>query len=304
MGCSSSIPPHSGGINMRLLMNPADSGNNTQPRQIHQSFSHFRGAPIGTLEQACQKLQIQGLSSYIAKAKSYSINPKKGLKRDEQAAINLYTQQTQFYKQLNDALRKNDERTLMQWHGYLKLFLAALDKLPPHQGTVWRGVPKDLSAKYQENSEHVWWPFSSCTSSVRVLESPNFLGTSGARTLFNVETFDGRLISEFSEYATEDEILLLSGTRIRVVSVLKQPGGLTIIHVKQIKPSYSLFGSSESYVEAYNPVSHYRHHNAPIDEPYSQSYSPADEYVPDEQYNQPPSKFPVTEKQCLTFTRV
>jgi hypothetical protein len=298
MGCSSSVQVQSGRINVRLLMNPADSDDNRQPQQMYQSFSHFRETSTGTLEQACQRLQIKDLPGCIANAKSYSRYPKNGLKQDEQAAINLYTQQNQFYKQLNDALRKKDERSLMPWYGYLKLFLTALDKLPPYKGTVWRGVTKDLSAKYKKNSEHVWWAFSSCTSSVDILQSPNFLGATGARTLFNIEVFNGRLVSEFSEYAAEDEILLLPGTRIHVVSVLKQPTGLNIIHLKQIEPSYSLFNSSESHVETFHPVSHYRPQNDPIDETLSQEYAPYEEYY------EPPSKFSVTAKRCLILIRV
>jgi hypothetical protein len=93
--------------------------------------------------------------------------------------------------QLNEALQKNDERTLMPWYGYLKLFLTALNKLFPYRRIVWRDVPEDLSAKYKKNDEHVWWAFSSCTSSVNILESPDFLGTTGALTLFSIEVYNG-----------------------------------------------------------------------------------------------------------------
>jgi hypothetical protein len=296
-------PTHDGRINMRLLMNPADSGDNRQPQQMYQSISHFRQTSIGTLEQACQKLQIKNLPSCISKAKNDSKYPKKGLQQDEQAAIHLYTQQNQFYKQLNDALRKNNEQTLIPWYGYLKLFLAALDKLSPYQGTVWRGVPKDLSKNYKKNSEHIWWAFSSCTSSVDILQSPNFLGATGARTLFSIEVSNGRLINEFSEFPTEDEILLLPGTRVRVVSVLNQPTGLDIIHLKQIEPSYSLFESSESHVETFNPVSHYRSQNDPIHEISSQEYVPSEEYAPVEEYYEPPSEFSLTVKRCFILIR-
>ncbi|CAF1577965.1 unnamed protein product [Didymodactylos carnosus] len=135
-----------------------------------------------------------------------------------------------------------DNRNSQQipWYGYLKLFLTALHKLPPYRGTVWRGVPHDLSTKYCKNGEQIWWAFSSCTSSLDILRSPNFLGDTGVRTLFNIEVFNGRLISEFSEYSAKDEILLLPGTYVRVVSEMRQSDGLHIIHLKQIEPPYFL----------------------------------------------------------------
>ena len=314
MGCGSSISggtatvhpshdnPHSfkqaphGRINVRLLMNPADAGNNRRPEQMFESISHIRQAPNLTLEQACQRLQINDLPACIRKAKSFSKYPRQGLLQDEQAAINLYTQDNQFYQKLNEALRSNDERVLKPWYGYMKLFLAALHKLPEHQATVWRGVPKDLSATYRENSEHTWWAFSSCTSSVKTLKSPSFLGATGARTLFNIEVFDARNISEFSEFP-EDEILLLPGTRVGVVSVLPQPPGLHIIHLKQVDSTHSLLGSFHSSLEVHhhvNQISNYEH--IPAGEYYPSPSDYAGQIsvygnAPAEEYYEPSSKF-------------
>ena len=288
MGCSSSVgsstattysskqAPH-GRINVRLLMSPADAGDNRRPQQMLESISHIRDTPHFNLEQACQKLQIKDLSQYINKAKISSRSPRKGLQQDEQAAINLYTQETPFYQKLNEALRNNDQRTLQVWYSYLKLFFTALYKLPEYKGTVWRGVAKDLSATFHENSEHVWWAFSSCTSSVKVLKSPSFLGATGARTLFNIEVFDGRNVSEFSDL-NEDEILLLPGTRLRVISVLPQPPGLHIIHLKQIKPSHSLFDPSQLLVQKHHSPSYNQSHDHYDNEVTDYEYAPVEEY--------------------------
>ena len=292
---SSKQAPH-GRINVRLLMNPADAGDNRRPQQMLESISHIRDTPNLTLEQACQKLQIKDLSEYMKKAKISSRYPKKGLQQDEQAAINLYTQETSFYPKLNEALRNNDQRTLTVWYSYLKLFYTALYKLPEYKGTVWRGVAKDLSATFHENSEHVWWAFSSCTSSVKVLKSPSFLGATGARTLFNIEVFDGRNVSEFSDL-NEDEILLLPGTRLRVISVLPQPPGLHIIHLKQIEPSHPIFGPSQSFVETHRSLSSYQPHNR-----YNLE-KPSYEYVPVEEHYKPPSKFRLLAKKYLVYDK-
>ena len=45
----------------------------------------------------------------------------------------------------------------------------------------------------------------------------------------------GRLVSESSEFSLEDEILLLPGTRFRVVSSMTRDDGLNIIHMKEIE---------------------------------------------------------------------
>ncbi|CAF1095179.1 unnamed protein product [Didymodactylos carnosus] len=229
-----------GQVNPRLFMSPGDNGDNRNSQQMYKSISGYKEMRLLTLEQACQGLSIQNLAYYVKKAKNYSKYPKQRLTQDEQAAINLYTQHTTIYQLLNDALRQTDGRALSPWYGYLKLFLTALHKLPPYRGTVWRGVPHDLSTKYCKNGEQIWWAFSSCTSSLDILRSPNFLGDTGVRTLFNIEVFNGRLISEFSEYSAKDEILLLPGTYVRVVSEMRQSDGLHIIHLKQIEPPYFL----------------------------------------------------------------
>ncbi|CAF1942329.1 unnamed protein product [Rotaria magnacalcarata] len=254
MGCSSSVKdsavisysPHAHHqavrVNPRLLMSPGDNNDNRRSQEMRESISGYHEVPLLTLKQACHGLNIQNLDMYIKKAWNYSKNLRHGLTQDEQAAINLYTQQTPIYRLLNEALRKADGRSLSSWYGYLKLLLVALYKLPPYRGTVWRGVPHDLSTKYRKDDEHVWWSFGSCTSSLDILTSPNFLGASGVRTLFNIEVFDGRSVSKFSEFNAEDEILLLPGTYVRVVSEMKQSDGLHIIHLKQMEPPYFLLG--------------------------------------------------------------
>ena len=300
MGCSVST---SAAINeqrnARFLMNPTDSGDKRQPQQRQQTFSLVSQMPTGTLMQVCQGLPIKNLAGYVEKAKNYSLHPKKGLGHDEQAAIHLYTQQTAFYQQFNEVLRENDERNLIPWRGYLKLFLTALYKLPVYQGIVWRGVPKDLSGTYKKSDEHVWWAFSSCSSSVHILEAPNFLGASGARTLFSIEVFNGRLISEFSEYDNEDEILLLPGTHVRVISILKQPTGLTIIHLKQIEPTYFLFDSAKSNVESYESKLPYQQQNLYDGEPYSQTDPFFNKQKPVDEYYEPSSKSSVLIKRGI-----
>jgi hypothetical protein len=105
---------------------------------------------------------------------------------------------------------------------------------------VWRGVREDLSALYPKGKEFAWWAFSSCTASIGVLESPNYLGKSGIRTMFSIQTNSGRHICGHSYFENEDEILLPPGMYLKVVDVLNSGDGLYIIHLREIPPPFEL----------------------------------------------------------------
>lgn len=106
--------------------------------------------------------------------------------------------------------------------------------------TIWRGVQQDLSSQYPVDKEQVWWAFSSCTRSVKLLESPSYLGKTGARTLFSIETSSGRQIRAHSYFENEDEILLPPGTYLKVIDQLNSDDGLRIIHLREVAPPFPL----------------------------------------------------------------
>jgi hypothetical protein len=142
---------------------------------------------------------------------------------------------------LNYTLKTADRKDLRLYFKYLKLFLTALAKLPciPPQ-TVWRGVTKDLSADFLPGTLVTWWRFSSCTTTMTVLDNNMYLGNMGPRTLFSVEAINGRAIRAHSHFVNEDEILLLPGTHMIVQSQLNPAPDLHIIHLKQVIPKETL----------------------------------------------------------------
>jgi hypothetical protein len=73
-----------------------------------------------------------------------------------------------------------------------------------------------------------------------VLESPSYLGKSGARTLFSIETFSGRHIRSHSYFKKEDEILLPPGTYFKVKTKMNPAEGLYIIHLEELVPPFPL----------------------------------------------------------------
>ncbi|CAF3455541.1 unnamed protein product [Rotaria sp. Silwood1] len=219
---------------------------------MFEPISGYASEPLVSLEEACKPLLriVNCLSSYVSRAKQDSICPADGLTQDESAAIRLYTMEWDekddntngsLYYHLNDTLRKPGRSGLQSWYRYLKLFLTALVKLPIEQDVIaWRGIRNDQSAEYPKGAKFVWWGFSSCTTSLDILESDLYLGKVGKRTLFSIQTFNGRRVRNHSDYAAEDEILLLPGTYFEVMSQLNPAQDLCIIHVKQQRPPYEL----------------------------------------------------------------
>lgn len=234
-------------INVRYIV-----GVDEEPRQILQPITGYASEPLLSLEEACEPLLniVPRLGTYIWIAKENSKNPVDGLTQDESAAIRLYTmewngsddkEQTSLYFHLNQTLRQVDRGKLRPWFRFLKLFLTALAKLPNTSSqTVWRGVKGDQSHDYEPGSYGTWWAFSSCTKSLNVLESELYLGKSGTRTLFSIETINARDISSHSQFKKEDELLLTPGIYFEVKSRLNPAPDLFIVHLRQAKPLHQL----------------------------------------------------------------
>jgi len=157
---------------------------------------------------------------------------------DEAAAINLYTLESDYYKELNQRLRDRDRKKLLPFFPYLRILLSGLNKLPPHDGKIWRGVKIDLTSKYTRGKKFFWWSFSSCTTDIEVLHSDQFCGKTGDRTIFCITTERGRDITYFSSYP-EGEVLLMPG--YFVVKGIMSPGnGLSIIDIEELPPPFDI----------------------------------------------------------------
>ncbi|CAF0884352.1 unnamed protein product [Adineta steineri] len=231
-------------INHRLLESIRD-----EPKRMLVPISGYEKETVKSLEDACEPIKDlfdHHFKQYITVAKMNSTDPEDKLTQDESAAIHLYTMEwakhdNSLYMKLNQTLRSVDRSKLTPWFKYLKLLLTAFFKLPPSKDTlVWRGVREDLSALYPMGKEFAWWAFSSCTASIHVLESPNYLGKSGTRTIFSIQTNSGKLIRACSYFDNEDEILLPPGIYLKVVSRLDSGNGLHIIHLQEIKPPHKM----------------------------------------------------------------
>ena len=219
-----------------------------EPHDFLLPIDGYENMPIVSLETAVEPLLplLPKVLTYVYIAKQKCKHPKDGLTEDESASIMLYSMEWEPYNQclfvaLNATLRSTDRDKLKPWYLYLKLFLTALFRLPsiPHLH-VYRGVRLNMSEHYAQGTTVVWWGFSSCTKKLPVLQSKKFLGTTGVRTLFNVDCNSGRSIKNHSFYLSEDEVLLLAATQFEVVGCLDQGSDLQLIQLKETVPPYPL----------------------------------------------------------------
>ena len=196
----------------------------------------FRTHPLLPLLQALDPIlpRIDQLDEFIKTAKTECHFPSEhGLTREESAAIYLYTMdwgEQSLYRVLNEQLRVKDRTVLVPWHGYLKLFDTALKKLPSLHMNLWRGVNMNISNNFKEGEQLTWWSFNSCSSVVKVVKQ--FLGSNS--TLLMIEAKNGKLISAYSNFPDENEVILGLGTRLRVVSDALDHPSLNVVHLLEL----------------------------------------------------------------------
>ena len=203
----------------------ADLG--TLPKRMLAPLDGYEDLPVVSLEEAVQPLVnlVPKVERNVYVVKRNCQQPKDGLTSDESAAIMLYTLESNahehsLYVILNATLRSEQRQKLKPWFLYLRLILTALTRLPSERQSIFRGVRGDLQARYPKGSSCIWWSFSSCTSSVEVLECESFFGQTGTRTLFHIDCLNGKDIKNHSFMQHEDEILLVPAREFEVKSIL------------------------------------------------------------------------------------
>ncbi|CAF0798963.1 unnamed protein product [Adineta steineri] len=203
----------------------------------------YHSEELVSVEKALEPIesQINELKVYIKAAKKYCHFPSEdGLTRDESAAVYIYTMEwgkTSLYHLLNKALRDANRQNIRIWYPYLKLFDTALDKLPTVKDSVWRGVPLCIGKNFTKDQVFTWWTVNSCSSSVNVIK--NFFGNNKSSTLFLIQTINGKKISGYTAYESEDEVVLKIGTQFRVKSdPLEQSNQSHIVHLMEIDDNH------------------------------------------------------------------
>jgi hypothetical protein len=219
-----------------------------EPTKTLLPIEGYEKKPLVSLADAVAPIEtpIHNLKTMVWSAERNCRNPSDGLTPDESASIHLYTMESpeghdNFYALLNEKLRSEKRNDLKSWYSYMKLFLTALYKLPSIKKTVWRGVARNLNDKYQKDEGHIWWGVSSCTETMEVLEK--FVGGEKVRTIFMIECINGKAIKPHSHYKEENEIILMPGTYLHVVSKWSPTSGLYMIHLREETPPFPFLAS-------------------------------------------------------------
>jgi hypothetical protein len=195
----------------------------------------YEDSPLLTLEEAVEKIipLVSRLTDYVTTAKKKYNRHSDLLTRDESAAIYLYSMPTSFFSSLNETLRAENRHALKPWFAFLKLFITALEKLPPTKETVWRAVYGDVASIFADNDVHIWWSVNSCSMDLKSIQP--FLHDNG--TLFAIHTIDAKDISAFSAIPDEREVVLMPGTRVRAkCEPLSFIDRLFVLQLEEIKP--------------------------------------------------------------------
>lgn len=219
-----------------------------EPDKILLPIEGYERKPLVSLEEAIVPL-IQIVRDIERKAwiaKNRAKNPADGLTSDESAAVILYTmewpeREESLYYVLNSTLYAEKRSLLKPWFLYLKLVLTGLDKIPSLEGrTFYRGVKQNLSDTYRSGETIIWWGFSSCTSTIDVLDNEEYLGNRGTRTLFTIECKNAKNIQQHSMFPGENEVLLMPATQLKVVGQYRPSSDVYMIQLKETKPFYPL----------------------------------------------------------------
>lgn len=221
------------------------------PKRMLAPIDGFERKPLVSLEEAVEPLAdlVPNIERNAFVVKENCHHPKDGLTSDESAAIMLYTFESEpseesLYAILNTTLRSEQRSKLRPWFLYLRLIMNGLEKLPSsNKQVLFRGVRLDLRDEFSTGTSFIWWAFSSCTSKIEVLESEQFLGKNGTRTLFQITSSSGKDIKNHSFIPNEHEILLLPARQFKVTGCLSPGHGFHIINLEEIEMKFKLLGS-------------------------------------------------------------
>ena len=211
--------------------------------RVFQPVVDFRNRPLVSLEEAVESIVFccPAIRQYVDLAMRNCKNPAEGLNQNESASIYLYTMEWEpkqkcLHYALNATLRNENRNKLKPWFPYLRLIFTALQKLPSQQETIWRGATLNLSQQYDIGKRYVWWAFLSCNQSRDNLESEQFIGKYGPRTLFHIECRTGKSIQRHSANTIQNEILLLPAMQFEVKRNVKPIPDLCIIEIREVEP--------------------------------------------------------------------
>jgi len=153
--------------------------------------------------------------------------------------LNSYTLQrppifSQVSRFLNDVEKRVDESNVYKLDAvmlWIKMICIGIQTLPQQlqfRGTGYRGMKyrynKEQAKKFKKNHHIIWYSLKSLTTNEGLMNSDDFAGCCGPRTLFVVEDVVGKKINMFSAFPDEDEILIVPPARLVVQDTVWRGG--------------------------------------------------------------------------------
>lgn len=178
----------------------------------------------------------------------------RGLKVDEVAAINVYTQDKPeaFYAGLNAAMggyTSKKHKDLPAYLPFIRLLLTAMFKLEHIEALVWCGKMGTLAQLIQKKNvgdELTWWSFTSTSLSSDI--SMGFISYNHdkpewplPRVIFRIKLTQGVQIAAFSDFGgggnggeNEQEVIILPGTTFVIDAIIELGDLLTEVRMHEI----------------------------------------------------------------------
>jgi len=197
---------------------------------IHQAVS------LGMGELWTDKMKdryIETIKEFVDASNQFQEGMEKyNLSYDEACAITYYTSEAvkilnvnykdrSPYRVLNRLLAERNSQDLDNWKPFIHFLIKGLNKLPNIETKVYRGINKRVSSdpmnQYKIGSQIVWVAFSSTSKSKDQIS--NF-SDKDQGTWMILSITEGKNISFFSMFPSEEEILLLPNSYFRVEYIL------------------------------------------------------------------------------------
>lgn len=101
------------------------------------------------------------------------------------------------------------------------------------------------------------WGVSSCTTKLEILDSNQFLGKKGERTIFSIQCLHGKSVKPHSHFKQhENEVILKPGSCFKVQGRLNPAEDLHIVELQEIEPQFLLVappGVNVSHINSIAP---------------------------------------------------
>ena len=199
------------------------------------------------LEQIINSCYTAGVTWNLQKSDSVPSKAiSSNLSESEISSLLLYSAESKtdisFSTFLNEALSQPDRSKIVPYSKLLYLLMKSLRKCPLFEGpTVFHGVKHNFSSTCSVGSTFIAHQFISCTNNMETLLLDDALGTSGSRTVFEIElkTDIGRIISQYTwkachSISEEIEIILPPETQFEIIECNMFDDDFAIIRIREI----------------------------------------------------------------------